>query len=124
MPRRTYKPMLLQRRSVTVLARALGMVLTSAMVLAAGASGEGTVPPPSSAQAPAPANDALANAQPVHSLPAAINGTTVGASTEPGERESACDVPTTNSVWYSLRLPAAHRVALDLAAAGALVGLP
>jgi hypothetical protein len=107
------------RCSAAVFALILGLV--ASMVLAGGAFGEGaTVPSPPSAQAPAPANDDLANAQPVRSLPASIDGTTVGASTEPGEHESACGVPTTNSVWYSLRLPAARRVALDLAAAGAL----
>ncbi len=92
------------------------------MVLAAGASGEGAATSPSNAPpgTPPPANDTLADAQAIHSLPASINGTTVGATTEPGERESACNVPTTNSVWYTLRLPAAHRVALDLAAGGAL----
>ncbi len=52
---------------------------------------------------PAPANDERANAQVVHSLPATINGTTVGATLEAGEAESACGVPTVNSVWYSLR---------------------
>jgi hypothetical protein len=94
------------------------LAVAAALVLAAGASGEGTAPV--STAPPAPANDTLADAQPVGSLPATINGTTVGATTEAGERESACDVPTTNSVWYSIRLTSAHRVALDLAAAGAL----
>ncbi len=105
-----------------MLCAALAATLSAAMLLAAGASGEGTATSPSSTPPPppAPANDALANAQPIRSLPASINGTTVGATTELGERESACNLPTTNSVWYSLRLPAAKRVALDLAAAGAL----
>ena len=92
--------------------------MVATLALAAGASGEGTPPTPSGP--PAPANDTLAGAQPVRSLPATIKGTTVGASTEAGERESACNVSTGNSVWYSLRLTSAHRVALDLAAAGAL----
>jgi hypothetical protein len=101
---------------------ALALTLTTAMLLAPGASGEGTATSPSSAPPPppAPANDTLAGAQAIHSFPASLNGTTVGASTEAGERESACGVPTTNSVWYSLRLPSAQRVALDLAAAGTL----
>jgi hypothetical protein len=105
------------------LALALALALGAAMALAAGASGEGAITESSSSpptRVPAPANDALANAQPVSSLPAAINGTTVGATVEAGERESACNVPTTNSVWYSLRLAHAQRVGLDLAAAGAL----
>lgn len=96
------------------------LALCAALALAAGAHGEeptgaGAPKPP-----PAPANDTLAGAQVIHTLPASLNGTTVGATTEPGEVESACHVPTDSSVWYSLRLPAAHRVALDLAAAGAL----
>jgi hypothetical protein len=111
-------------RSLAATARALACALAvafaTALVLAAGASGEGTATSPSSTPPPPPANDTLAGAQAIRSLPASINGTTVGASTEPGERESACGVPTTSSVWYTLRLPAAHRVAFDLAAGGAL----
>jgi len=96
----------------------MAVAMVATLTLAAGASGEGTAPAPSGP--PAPANDTLAGAQPVRSLPATIKGTTVGASTEAGERESACNVSTDNSVWYSLRLTSAHRVALDLVAAGAL----
>jgi hypothetical protein len=77
------------------------------------AAGEATGPP-------TPANDMLADAQSIHSFPASIDGTTVGAGTEGDERESACRVPTTSSVWYTLRLPTEQRVAFDLAAAGAL----
>ncbi len=104
------------------LAGVLAIALTAAMLSTAGAFGEGTPTSPSSAPPPppAPANDTLAAAQAIHTLPASINGTVVGATTESGERESACRVPTAGSVWYSLRLPAAHRVALDLAASGAL----
>jgi hypothetical protein len=69
---------------------------------------------------PAPANDERANAQPIRSLPAAVNGTVVGATLEQGESQSACGVPTVNSVWYSLRAQSAQRVAFDLAASGAL----
>jgi hypothetical protein len=69
---------------------------------------------------PAPSNDERANAQAIHSLPATINGTTVGATLEAGEPESSCGVPTVNSVWYSLRAQSAERVALDLAAGGEL----
>ncbi len=101
------------------LAAAAATVMTIVLVLAPSACAELSSPAPAPGP-PAPANDALANAQAIHSLPATIDGTTVGASIEPGERESACDVSTTNSVWYSLRFPAAQRVAIDLAAAGAL----
>ncbi len=100
------------------LAAALALALPAAMVLAAGAFAEGTAPP--APTVPAPANDTLAGAQAIHTLPASINGTTVGATTEAGERESTCGVPTGASVWYSLRLPSAQRIGLDLAAAGAL----
>jgi hypothetical protein len=72
--------------------------------------------------APAPANDERANAQVIHSLPATINGTTVGATLEAGESESTCGGPTANSVWYSLRAQSAQRIAFDLAAAGELDG--
>jgi hypothetical protein len=102
------------------LAGVLVLALTSFTLLAAGAAAEGTAPPVSSPGPPPPANDALTGAQAIHTLPASINGTTVGATTEAGERESACGVPTTSSVWYTVRLPAAHRIALHLTAAGAL----
>jgi hypothetical protein len=96
------------------LACAVALVLVAAMLLArSAAAGEATGPP-------TPANDMLADAQSIHSFPASIDGTTVGAGTEGDERESACRVPTTSSVWYTLRLPTEQRVAFDLAAAGAL----
>jgi hypothetical protein len=98
-------------------ALALALALLAAMLLAAVASGETSAP---AATPPAPANDTLADAQAIHTLPASINGTTVGATTEAGEHESSCGVPTGPSVWYSLRLPSAQRVGLDLAAAGEL----
>ncbi len=69
---------------------------------------------------PAPANDERAGAQVIHSLPASINGTTVGATLEQGESQSSCGVPTASSVWYSLRASSAERIALDLAAGGEL----
>ncbi|HEY3865291.1 MAG TPA: hypothetical protein VGL54_04305 [Solirubrobacteraceae bacterium] len=69
---------------------------------------------------PAPGNDERANAQVIHSLPASINGTTVGATLEQGESQSSCGVPTAGSVWYSLRASSAGRIALDLTAGGEL----
>ena len=118
------------------MALVLGLAVAVAMACAAGASAATIVSPVSPlspiAQAaaaaaatpavPAPANDERANAQIIHSLPAAINGTTVGATIEPGERESACGVQTVSSVWYSLRASSAERIALDLAAGGELDG--
>jgi hypothetical protein len=107
---------------------ALGLVAAVVMAMVSAASAATVASPlPSIAHAtqaatlvPAPANDERANAQVIHSLPASINGTTVGATTEPGERESACDVSTASSVWYSLRPSSAQRIALDLAAGGEL----
>lgn len=70
---------------------------------------------------PAPANDNLTSAQVIHSLPATISGTLVGATTELHEESSACDNGTEHTVWYSFRAPATpERVALNLEAAGAL----
>lgn len=67
---------------------------------------------------PAPPNDLQANAQVIHSLPATIEGTTVGATGEGGPL--GCSAPTGPSVWYSLRSASAQRIAVDLAASGAL----
>ncbi len=69
----------------------------------------------------APSNDNQADAQAIHSLPATIAGTTVGATTDAGlpGSESRCG-STAASVWYSLRSATAQRVAVNLAASGAL----
>jgi hypothetical protein len=71
---------------------------------------------------PEPPNDALTNAQAIHSLPATINGTTVGATIEASEAESACAPATTHSVWYSVRPSTAERIAVNLSAGGELDG--
>jgi hypothetical protein len=71
---------------------------------------------------PTPANDEAANAQPIHSLPAGIEGTTVGATTVAGEAQSSCVNGTISSVWYSLRTTSAERIAVELVAEGALDG--
>jgi len=70
--------------------------------------------------ATAPANDTRANAQVVRSLPAALTGTTVGATSELGEPVSQCASATNSSVWYSVRSSSAQRIAINLAASGAL----
>ena len=77
-----------------------------------------------SSEAPKPpANDEVANAQAIHALPASIEGTTVGATTAPGEEQSGCVPGTVSSVWYSLHTGAvAQRVAVELAAGGKLDG--
>jgi hypothetical protein len=69
---------------------------------------------------PAPANDTIASAQPIRSLPTTLQGTTVGATTEPSEPESSCQGGTTASVWYSLRFSQAQRIAVELTAGGKL----
>jgi hypothetical protein len=73
-----------------------------------------------SAAPPAPGNDNLAAAQQIHSLPATLSGTVVGASTEIPEEGSGCAGATEHSVWYSVRAGGKERIALNLAAAGAL----
>ncbi len=128
------KPMRLHRRLVKSTALVLGLVMAIAMASAAGASAAIVAPPLSPiAQAaaaipaappvvPAPANDERANAQAIHSLPASINGTTVGATLEPGESQSSCGVPTTTPSGIACAHPAerSERIALDLAAGGEL----
>ena len=95
-------------------------VATASLALAApvahGALAEAPVTPT------APANDEIANAQPIQSLPATVNGTTVGASVTPSEATSACGGSTVNSVWYILHTSStsAQRIGIELAAAGKL----
>jgi hypothetical protein len=115
------------RKPVRAVTFVLALAAVTAIAPAAGASAASAVPSLSSgalvaipAPVPAPANDERANAQAIHSLPATINGTVVGATLEAGESEASCGGPTNNSVWYSLRAQSAQRVAFDLAASGAL----
>jgi hypothetical protein len=69
-----------------------------------------------------PGNDEVANAQAIHALPESIEGTTVAATTVPGEAQSSCVANTVSSVWYSLHTTVAQRVAVELAAGGKLDG--
>ncbi|HEY4812771.1 MAG TPA: hypothetical protein VIH71_17120 [Solirubrobacteraceae bacterium] len=111
--------MLTQRHHSTPLIHIVGVILAvllaAVIVPAASAATEATAPAP-------PANDTLAGAQAisVHNLPATINGTVVGATTEGIERQSACSGSTSNSVWYSLRVTNPQRVGIDLDAGGKL----
>ncbi len=73
-------------------------------------------------QAPQPANDEVANALAIHSLPASIEGTTVGATSVTSEAGSSCVGGTVSSVWYSLHTTNAERIAVELAAGGSLDG--
>jgi hypothetical protein len=97
---------------------------TSAPGSVVAANGSSSLATPTLAAAapavPAPTNDERADAQVIHSLPASINGTTVGATLEQGESQPTCGAPTGGSVWYSLRASSAQRIALDLAAGGEL----
>jgi hypothetical protein len=106
---------MLDRSRRAPLALVVLLLALSALFFAAAAGAEEATKAP-----PAPANDALAAAQVIHSLPASLNGTTVGATTEALEVQSGCSKPTANSVWYSLRVSGAHRIALQLAASGTL----
>jgi hypothetical protein len=121
--------MRLDRKLVRACSLGLGLLAAMVVVIAPAAAATVALAPLSPALAaspatpiPAPANDERANAQVIHSLPATLNGTTVGATLEPGEVESACGASTVSSVWYSLRAQKAQRIALDLAAGGELDG--
>jgi hypothetical protein len=102
------------------------VAIAFAAVASAQASASGSLPLARIALAPvpppAPPNDDLGAAQAIHSLPATLEGTTVGATIEPAEAQSACNPSTTSSVWYSVRATGAERIAVNLAAAGALDG--
>lgn len=97
---------------------ALPAVLALGLLLAAASSGGALAaegPPP------APANDALAAAQPVHSLPATLSGTLDGATIEaPGEPASGCSGGSEHTVWYSLRTAQPERLGIDFSAGGKL----
>jgi hypothetical protein len=95
-------------RSIASRRLSLALSLAAVGLPAAGASGA----------AAAPANDQRANAEPL-APPATIRGTTVDATTEPGEPTS-CRGDTTSSVWYQLRPGAARPVVVVLSAAGDL----
>jgi hypothetical protein len=98
------------------------LAVAVALVLFAASGAAAAEPSPGAPSVPAPANDALAGAQAIHSFPATIPGTTVGATLEANESELDCGVPTSSSVWYSVRPSTAERIAIDLAAGGALDG--
>jgi hypothetical protein len=110
------------RRSVASATLLVGVAVAATIAFLQGASAAAL---PASfgariALAGPPPNNSLANALAIPSLPATISGTTVGATTGPGTVETACAVTTTNSVWYSVRSARARRIAIDLAAEGAL----
>ena len=123
MDQSTKRPHAERRRRTRLFARACGLaVLASALLLCACACAcaASAIADPAPSTAPPPANDTQAGAQAVHSLPASIAGTTVGATSEAGDPTSACGRSTGATVWYSLRAAAAERIAVDLSASGAL----
>lgn len=100
------------RRGSRPLARiAAGLALIAAMFATPAVAAE----PPA-----APPNDSQAGAQVIHSLPATISGTTIGATTDAGTggQASSC-ADSAGSVWYSVRSTSAQRFAVNLAASGA-----
>jgi hypothetical protein len=111
--RRQYR---FSERRITA-ARQLLAAATTTLALLAGAL---TMPGLAGAATTAPANDASANAQVIHGLPATLDGTTIAATTEAGEPGSGCAGSTTNSVWYSVRPASAEQISVDLEAGGAL----
>lgn len=101
------------RAAVLTLALTVGSVLASVAVAA---------PAQTPAPPPAPGNDEIANALAIHTLPASLEGTTVGATTVADETGSNCVAGTVSSVWYSLHTTGAERIAVEVAAGGALDG--
>ena len=105
---RKIAPPSIGRAAVTGLVLAISLALLGV----GGASAQTPTPPP---------NDNLAAAQVIHGFPLTVGGSTVGATSEPNEAQSACaGQPTGSSVWYSLRSANAQRIAVDMAAAGTL----
>ncbi len=100
----------------------LARVAALALTLMAGSALSPTAGAASSEAPTPPANDEVANAQAIHSLPATIAGTTVGATTVTSEPGSGCAASTVASVWYSLHTAGAERIAVELAAGGVLDG--
>lgn len=70
--------------------------------------------------AAAPAKAGREHPQQIRTLPAELKGTTVGATPEANEPASSCAGATEGAVYYSYRAPASQRIAIELAAEGAL----
>ncbi len=77
------------------------------------------VVPAAAAHAAAPANDDRADATSLNPLPAAVSGTTVGATGEPGDFSHGCGTIGPN-VWYTATPSADGRIVVSLAAHGDL----
>jgi hypothetical protein len=111
----------LARSVFTVFAAvAVAAVATLGFVPGAAVAAETTTTTTATTTPPAPPNDARSNAQAITGFPEVLSGTTVGATVEANEPGGGCASGTTSSVWYTLRSASAQRVAVDLAASGAL----
>lgn len=78
-------------------------------------AGVATLALAAAASAAPPANDNIANAQPLTpGLPVSVEGTTVGATGEPGEK--VFGNPANESVWYSWTATTSGTVAVDICA--------
>jgi hypothetical protein len=91
----------------------VGAIVTSVLAVLALAALQ------ASAAEPVPGNDSVAAAQAIHAFPATVTGTTVGATLETTEPPTVCG-SNAGSVWYSVRPATAQRIAVNLAAGGAL----
>src|SRR4029078_10900236 len=60
----------------------------------------------------APANDNFENATTISGTIGAVNGTTLGATAQPGEPDNQ-GFPATYSVWYAYTAPAAGTLTVD-----------
>ncbi len=101
---------------MTLAPRRLAIAATLSALLAGGALAPGA----RGAEAPAPPNDLRSAAQTIHSLPATISGTVVGATAEASEPAPSCTGAVEHSVWYEFRASEKQRLAVNLAAAGTL----
>jgi hypothetical protein len=75
---------------------------------------------PGALLAAAPSTNTRAHPQQIRTLPSEVKGTTVGATPEAGEPPSSCGGASENAVYYGYRASASQRVAIELAAEGAL----
>ena len=72
------------------------------------------------ARAQGPPNDDRANAVALTTLPASVDGTTVGSTLEADEPGLSCAGEPRGTVWYEITTPAKARIVVRLAAKGNL----
>jgi hypothetical protein len=76
------------------------------------AAGLGTAGATTAAAAGAPANDNFEHAATISGTRGSVNGTTLGATAQPGEPDNQ-GFPATYSVWYAYTAPAAGTLSVD-----------